>query len=59
MKSMTFAVINDELFEQENETAQKYITCPVGRKKKKTHHISLPPTQWKAFRELEFKIKLL
>lgn len=32
---MTFAVINDELFEQENETAQKYITCPVGRKKKK------------------------
>lgn len=40
MKSMTFAVINDELFEQENETAQKYITCPV-REKKKTQHISL------------------
>lgn len=40
MKSMTFAVINDELFEQENETAQKYITCPVGEKKKNTTHIS-------------------
>ncbi|KAI6058512.1 Tetratricopeptide repeat protein 37 [Aix galericulata] len=46
MKSMTFAVINDELLEQEKETAQKYITCPVGKKKKnKTQHISLPPTQ--------------
>lgn len=59
MKSMTFAVINDELFEQENETAQKYITCPVGEKKKHNTYLYTYHTQWKAFRELEFKIKLL